>query len=91
MVDCKQSKLILKTVRTYRKSVVTILVTAPDAGELGMMLKLPGVPLAFPGVLFARNVCRVVKSKMAYRDEIDDGFDAAVFLEERYLFTLLIP
>lgn len=27
---------------------------------------------------------------MAYRDEIDDAFDAAVFLEERYLFTLLI-
>ena len=29
MVDCKQSKLILKTVRTNRKSVVTILVTWP--------------------------------------------------------------
>ena len=27
---------------------------------------------------------------MAYRDEIDDAFDAAVFLEERYLFILLI-
>ena len=24
---------------------------------------------------------------MAYRDEIDDAFDAVVFLEERYSFT----
>ena len=28
------------------------------------------------------------KTNMAYRDEIDDAFDAVVFLEERYSFTL---
>lgn len=27
------------------------------------------------------------KTNMAYRDEIDDAFDAVVFLEERYSFT----
>lgn len=33
--------------------------------------------------------CRLGKEKtnMAYRDEIDDAFDAVVFLEERYSFT----
>jgi len=28
---------------------------------------------------------------MAYRDEIDDAFDAVVFLEERYITCILIP
>ena len=31
----------------------------------------------------ARNAAWVGKSKMAYRDEIDDAFDAVVFLEEK--------
>ena len=53
-------------------------------GELG---KTPG--RSFHSFHLARNVCRILESKMAYRDEIDDAFDAAVFLEERYIFTLL--
>ena len=37
--------------------------------------------------------CRLGKEKtnMAYRDEIDDAFDAVVFLEERYFFTFTMP
>ena len=36
--------------------------------------------------------CRMGKEKtnMAYRDEIDDAFDAVVFLEERYSFTFTL-
>ena len=40
---------------------------------------------------YARYVCRVSKSKMAYRDEIDDAFDAVVFLEERYVNNVAMP
>ena len=38
-----------------------------------------------------RNASWVTKSKMAYRDEISDAFDAVVFLEERCLNVVPIP
>ena len=37
----------------------------------------------------ASNASWATKSKMAYRDEIDDAFDAVVFLEERCLNIFL--